>query len=558
MLTLFSSFPRWRNFFVLVLVQANFISFKTLAMDSVDQENDLSLSRRIISPQNSVSPTDEKKLFEKAVRSILSTFWGQSGYDVGGLIHKHLEPSDFKVLCSLSMTTATIAAQFNYTDFLLNLEKNALQFQGAEKDFQALSETTIEELYRSSLRAEFPNHPHRYGLLRFALEKNSSFKAIEERAKERAQKDFCLNEDEQEGGSWLKTCIYHFMFWEGFKDDKVLNWLSQKGFYLASLTSLLHMGEDSAEMTPLEAGKNTMAILADLVKVRLEVKSLLLFMPRNNKFVPAFPFLELSKLEGLKIHPDYSMDHVLIDAVNVKCIEYLELHKENPQKSEFVKWLKFFYIGYYREPHGLKLYRDPHNMEEIMCCPDNLYSIAVLGSDIYYTFYKNKFFNKLSECSSLFILLWQKNTRYLAGLTPDEDKDFYMQAQKAYKDKFEMAHPGSFQFTFEFPRVARDTHFWDSTNRFLCEAERESEAEEESQQNPKKVEARWAPLVMELGDPLIAYELAAMWANYQGGTEKAQQWFSQYQTLAPSLPFGNFLSLPSEPEPLYIETKEST
>lgn len=58
------------------------------------------------------------------------------------------------------------------------------------------------------------------------------------------------------------------------------------------------------------------------------------------------------------------------------------------------------------------------------------------------------------------------------------------------------------------------------------------------------IEAKWEALV-ELGDPLVAYELAKTWkcSELDEADTKARFWFNRYQALAPSLPFGDYSSL---------------
>lgn len=86
--------------------------------------------------------------------------------------------------------------------------------------------------------------------LRTYLEVNHPRSDLEDAAKQLAKKDFCLREEDREEDSWLNTYAYQYLFWNHYKDNNVLRWLTSKGFYLAELMTSLK--EDSEEVSSFE------------------------------------------------------------------------------------------------------------------------------------------------------------------------------------------------------------------------------------------------------------------------------------------------------------------
>lgn len=149
-------------------------------------------------------------------------------------------------------------------------------------------------------------------------------------------------------------------------------------------------------------------------------------------------------------------------------------------------------------------------------------------------FYKPQLIKLYTELLELgnpcFILIWQKQLSFLMGLSEDDQATLYYTAQHAYKEKFGRVYVGQFMVDPSFllsKEVASDRF-----SRFYVEG---------SDTYAEEAERRWVPLV-ELGDPLVAFELAETWKSSQkvGAQERAIYWFSRYKELAPDLPFGEF------------------
>ncbi|MBI2707401.1 MAG: hypothetical protein HYX35_03700 [Proteobacteria bacterium] len=117
----------------------------------------------------------------------------------------------------------------------------------AYKQLQELSDKgASEQLYVQAILLQFQDKGN-YGLLRLALLKNEHFKKVEETAKQRAMQDFCLNDQDQEDRSWMKTLVFYSLFFEEYNNLRIRKWLTQQKFSLAQLLSGLAQEEDSSE-----------------------------------------------------------------------------------------------------------------------------------------------------------------------------------------------------------------------------------------------------------------------------------------------------------------------
>ena len=112
-------------------------------------------------------------------------------------------------------------------------------------------------------------------------------------------------------------------------------------------------------------------------------------------------------------------------------------------------------------------------------------------------------------------------------------RDLYYQAQCTYKKLYGQSHSS---FPRRVPKRTSDLGY------FLANADQfDSGTNDTLQTAMLRVENQWKPLVDELGDSLVAYELAKSWANseLECAEEKAKYWYEKYEKLAPSLPYGD-------------------
>lgn len=140
--------------------------------------------------------------------------------------------------------------------------------------------------------------------------------------------------------------------------------------------------------------------------------------------------------------------------------------------------------------------------------------------------------------NSQFILLWQKNSSFLAGLSPSKALELYKKAQLSYRAQFGAVHTGQCQVSFSTPHL-KTTSEWDhSSGDSRLGRVFDGDTITDSQER-KKAETQWKEL-LKMGDSFVAWQLAKSFFHSDSvhDKEKATYYFGKYKTLAPHLPFG--------------------
>ncbi|MBI2707396.1 MAG: hypothetical protein HYX35_03675 [Proteobacteria bacterium] len=401
--------------------------------------------------------------------------------------------------------------------------------------FRNLSdEAALETLYVQSLLLEIHDKKN-YASLRLVLLKNPHFRT-EEEAKQKAKEIFCLSDQEQESGSWMKTLILYRLFWQNYKNPPILGWLSEKGIYLAQL--LENMREDSPMIDCSESQKNTRSILSAIALTQRKLIS-------DTAAIGScgLCFVSLAKACGL-----LSKEGALSEGLDQLALESDSLSNEGVAKEQLRQLLTsqkkpinstvsydyepliFFLSKGLLEIENRKVICDLAAEENFEGLETVLMNVCLDGMSKFYQSQLVQLYTELLDSeSTLFILIWQNNLPFLIGLSEDNQAALYYKAQSAYQKRFGRVHSGQFTVDspFSFSGVISDRFYDENTETYAEEAER-----------------RWGPLV-ELGDSKIAYELAKAWATSQqiNARERALYWFSHYERLAPSLPFGDFSTL---------------
>ncbi len=379
-------------------------------------------------------------------------------------------------------------------------------------------EVLLENLYRKSLLSEFPHQPNIYAPIRLALLRNPHFQVIEAQAKRSAKVDFCLGEQDQEEGSWLTTCIYHSLFWQGYQDNRVVNWLIGKRFYLAQLYRDL---EDPYTPMVELANKEIRNAATILGEVTATIRELLQIFLRPNSIEEMKRELMSFTLEGAHPNPNQHGNRQAL-------LTYLLEELSQRQKV-----------------NGISSVAGRIGELNFQTKEEKKYFLLEAVKDNIYAFYNQRLtvlYNELCHSGNrLFTLVWQKNISFLGGLILESEAQLYYQAQKEYEREIGRIYQGNPQFSFALPFTdvssQNDSPFnWNASYGRFRSANRGF---------TENAERSWKSVAEGLGDSLIAYELAKGWANSQEdyAQERTEYWFKKYQEFAPTLPLGDFSSL---------------
>jgi|GEM_PF-3962369 len=452
-------------------------------------------------------------------------------------------------LARVCKTTLGISALLTFRQMYLSLPQEIrshlfgvnVSSQQAYKIFRKLSnQDALEALYAQSLLLEFRDKKN-YTSLRLVILENPHFKK-EEDANKKAKKIFCLGEQEQEKGSWVKTLILHRLFWEGYNNPQILDWLRKQGFYLAQL--LENMGEDLEKSSVKrescsERQKNAQSILSAIALTQRKCIN-------DTAAIGScgWCFVSLAKVCGL-----LSKKGTLSEALDKLALESDCLSYEEGAKKQFLQLLTSqkkptnSTINYDYEPLIFFLSRGLVKMEnrrEIceLATEGNFvgleFTFMNVCLDSISNFYAPQLVNLYTELlesgNTLFILLWQHDSSFLVGLSEDNQAALYYKAQSAYQEKFGKVYSGQFIVNPTFPLSEEGVSH--RFSRFYVEG---------SDTYAEEAERRWGSIA-ELGDPLVAFELTKTWKTSQevGTQERATYWFLRYKELAPDLPFGDF------------------
>jgi len=544
--------------FILALTQACFFSSLLHAMDEdeflsstsrIRQEESLSEKREEDSDVTSLPLLQrDMPLHEDSIKEDTALFLLMP-VDFHMRLDSYLDlPSQWNLAC-VCKTTLGFSALLTFRQMYLSLPQEIRRplfgdnvgSQQAYKTFRKLSnQDALEALYAQSLLLEFRDKKN-YASLRLVILENPHFKK-EEDANKKAKEIFCLGEQDQEKGSWVKTLILHRLFWEGYNNPQILDWLRKQGFYLAQL--LENMGEDLDKSSVKrescsERQKNARSILSAIALTQRKFISDATAMGSCG-----WCFVSLAKVCGL-----LSKKGTLSEGLDQLAFESDCLSHEGVAKKQFLqlftsqKKTTHSTITYDYEPLIFFLSRGLVKMEnrrEIckLATEENFVGLESTFMNVcldsvlnFYVPQLVKLYTELLESgNTLFILLWQRNLPFLVGLSEDNQAALYYTAQHAYKEKFGKVHSGQFIVDPSVPLSEKvDSNRF---SRFYVEG---------SDTYAEEAERRWGPIA-ELGDPLVAFELAETWKSSQevGAQERTLYWFLRYKELAPHLPFGDF------------------
>ena len=449
-----------------------------------------------------------KKILSLALLPLI--FLNSNGYSMGEegdpLIFHQVYPRFYQCL------DETEQQKLKSPHSILSAEESFSSFQDID------DEGLLENLYRKSLLSEFPHQPNIYAPIRLALLRNPHFQVIEAQAKRSAKVDFCLGEQDQEDRSWLTTCIYHSLFWQGYKDNRVVNWLIGKRFYLAQLYRNL---EDPFMPMVEPANREIRNAASILGEVTAAIRELLQIFLRPDPIEEMQRELAAFTLEGSHSNPNQHGNRQAL-------LTYLLEELSQRQKVNGISSV----AGRIGELNFQTKEKKKYFLIEAV--KDNIYSFYNQRLTILY----NEF---CRSGNRLFILIWQKNISFLGGLVLESEAQLYYQAQKKYEREIGRIYQGIPQFSFALPSTdvssQNDSSFnWDASYGRFSIANRGF---------TENAENNWKLVAEGLGDPLIAYELAKAWANSQEdyAQERTKYWFKKYQEFAPTLPLGDFSSL---------------
>lgn len=550
--------------FILALIQACFFSSLLHAMDEdeslpptpgIRQEKSLSERTKEDSDLTSLQvskrdmPLQEDPIKEDTALFLLMPV------DFHMRLDSYLDlPSQWN-LARVCKTTLNISALLTFRQMYRSLPQGIcchlfgvnVGSQQAYKIFRKLSnQDALEVLYAQSLLLEFRDKKN-YTSLRLALLKNPHFRK-EEDANKMAKEVFCLGDQDQEEGGWVKTLILHRLFWEGYNNPQILDWLSKKGFYLAQL--LKSMREDSPMKDCCKSEKNARSVLT----------SIALTQHKLTTDISTVGFCGLSFVSLAKRCVFLSKDGKLWEILDQLALESDALTNEGETREQLVHMLTsqkkptnsmcdydynklvFFLSRGLVKMENRREICDLATEENFEGLESTFMNVCLDSVSNFYAPQLVKLYTELLESgNALFILLWQYDSSFLVGLSEDDQAALYYQAQSAYKEKFGKVYSGQFIVDPSVPLSEEgDSHRF---SRFYVEGS-------DSDTYAEEAERRWGPIA-ELGDPLVAFELAETWKSSQevGAQERALYWFLRYKELAPHLPFGNFEIPPTFSKP---------
>ncbi|MBY0500606.1 MAG: hypothetical protein K2P93_01215 [Alphaproteobacteria bacterium] len=439
----------------------------------------------------------------------------------------------FPIQPSVDSNEASSSSHRVYTSFYEMLDKtekhnlrpplSVTSFEELIGTFEVIEhEGILQNLYWKSLLSEYYSPTMDFTLIRTALLRSSQFQAVEMKAKQIAKVGFCLSEHDKEEGGWLATCIYHSLFWQGYNDNNVIDWLIRKRFYLAKLLRDMENPFDPIEVSANIPLRNTATILEDIVLTIRELHQYMkvLWETQSRNDVELYMDQFLTDLRNVTNQaPNGGQDPLLLHLSK----ELSSHQKVNGISSVLgrVGELNFQTIG-----------------------GKTMFSIEAIKDGIY-SFCNNRLITLYGELlnggTRLFILLWQKNMPWLQGLYPNSEAQLYGQAQYCYKREFGETYQDLPQLIFYLPPrnvdMENNSPFNGENNygRFLSN----------DPYSVENAETNWGTVAAELSDSLIAYQLAKTWINsrHNQAQEKAKYWFNKYKEFAPTLPFGDFTSL---------------
>ncbi|MBS0271418.1 MAG: hypothetical protein JSR85_02075 [Proteobacteria bacterium] len=447
-----------------------------------------------------------------------------------------LEASDRERLCAPSSATSELDEVFSAIEDALFLKRLYLK--------SLVLESSSEVSY-ASLRKLFP--------------KNSRFKTVEEEAKEKILREYCLSEHDQEPEGWLSTYFYYSLFFQGSEDAAVRKTLARKGF------PLLHSDEfSSPEVSVFTTEKTAKVILKEIDKIQHDmIKAVSI----HGSVAPVLSLIKCLESVTLNSH--------LLSMLGVKITSLPDLLDwcvtENGQgtlesilaaQMPTYEWSQFLRI--ISEALLSPRIRDTicQSLLKIECLKKRDVSNEEMNESLFteeslvimelHRYILEELINPcqrkivdlynqlLEQGNTMFILVWQRDMSLSFGLDMDVQRDLYARAQKTYLSRFGEVYSGYFPLDSTIREFVGVSH------------RREDSKVEDFLKDPRdnlvermtKVEEEWRPLV-DLGDPFVPYILARTWAysSLDYARERFKYWKLRYEALGSTLPFGDLDSL---------------